>query len=208
MPRCVAISCASAGLALPVKQDGVEQHGDLASRVRRVSARDLAGEEGFEPSHVGIKIRCLNQLGDSPTQVRGSRRAPSKLVAQPCPAAPADGRSRLRHIRPDQPGGPVVLAARSPTVASPVPARANTALPEPVIRLLPKRCVQPVGALGRPRGRDSRPTAAGRCARSRSRRHSKLAACEQSRRVIAASACRAPRPGCRRSPRCPGRRRA
>ena len=30
---------------------------------------DLAGEEGFEPSHAGIKIQCLNQLGDSPTQV-------------------------------------------------------------------------------------------------------------------------------------------
>ncbi len=29
----------------------------------------LAGEEGFEPSHAGIKIQCLNQLGDSPTQV-------------------------------------------------------------------------------------------------------------------------------------------
>ena len=29
----------------------------------------LAGEEGFEPSHAGIKIRCLNQLGDSPTRV-------------------------------------------------------------------------------------------------------------------------------------------
>ena len=26
----------------------------------------VAGEEGFEPSHAGIKIRCLNQLGDSP----------------------------------------------------------------------------------------------------------------------------------------------
>ena len=26
----------------------------------------MAGEEGFEPSHGGIKIRCLNQLGDSP----------------------------------------------------------------------------------------------------------------------------------------------
>jgi hypothetical protein len=29
--------------------------------------RILAGEEGLEPSHAGIKIRCLNQLGDSPT---------------------------------------------------------------------------------------------------------------------------------------------
>src|SRR5574344_1580972 len=28
----------------------------------------LAGEEGLEPSHAGIKIRCLNQLGDSPKQ--------------------------------------------------------------------------------------------------------------------------------------------
>ena len=27
----------------------------------------MAGEEGLEPSHAGIKIRCLNQLGDSPT---------------------------------------------------------------------------------------------------------------------------------------------
>jgi hypothetical protein len=26
----------------------------------------LAGEEGIEPSNGGIKIRCLNQLGDSP----------------------------------------------------------------------------------------------------------------------------------------------
>ena len=23
----------------------------------------MAGDEGFEPSHAGIKIRCLNQLG-------------------------------------------------------------------------------------------------------------------------------------------------
>ncbi|SBP87720.1 hypothetical protein THIARS_60433 [Thiomonas delicata] len=28
---------------------------------------EVAGEEGFEPSNAGIKIRCLNQLGDSPT---------------------------------------------------------------------------------------------------------------------------------------------
>ena len=30
------------------------------------AAAVLAGEEGFEPSNAGIKIRCLNQLGDSP----------------------------------------------------------------------------------------------------------------------------------------------
>src|SRR5215470_6880298 len=31
------------------------------------AARELAGEVGFEPTNAGIKIRCLNQLGDSPT---------------------------------------------------------------------------------------------------------------------------------------------
>ena len=30
----------------------------------------MAGEEGLEPSHVGIKIRCLDQLGDSPTIIK------------------------------------------------------------------------------------------------------------------------------------------
>ncbi len=31
-------------------------------------AKNLAGVEGFEPANAGIKIRCLNQLGDTPTQ--------------------------------------------------------------------------------------------------------------------------------------------
>jgi hypothetical protein len=31
----------------------------------------LAGAEGLEPAHAGIKIRCLNQLGDAPTLVFG-----------------------------------------------------------------------------------------------------------------------------------------
>ena len=50
---------------------------------------EMAGEEGLEPSHVGIKIRCLDQLGDSPTQDVGSRRhpLPFKLPANP----PVDG---------------------------------------------------------------------------------------------------------------------
>lgn len=29
----------------------------------------MAGAEGFEPTHAGIKIRCLNQLGDAPTRI-------------------------------------------------------------------------------------------------------------------------------------------
>jgi hypothetical protein len=36
----------------------------------------MAGEEGLEPSNAGIKIRCLNQLGDSPTQLVACRHIP------------------------------------------------------------------------------------------------------------------------------------
>jgi hypothetical protein len=32
----------------------------------------MAGDIGFEPMRVGIKIRCLNQLGESPTKRYGS----------------------------------------------------------------------------------------------------------------------------------------
>ena len=68
---------------IPGEQHGVEQHGSLrraaAARWQGASsAADLAGEEGLEPSHVGIKIRCLNQLGDSPTQVRARARTSNK----------------------------------------------------------------------------------------------------------------------------------
>ena len=31
-------------------------------------SENLAGVEGVEPANAGIKIRCLNQLGDTPTQ--------------------------------------------------------------------------------------------------------------------------------------------
>ena len=34
-----------------------------------VNLSNVAGEEGFEPSHAGIKIQCLNQLGDSPNSI-------------------------------------------------------------------------------------------------------------------------------------------
>jgi hypothetical protein len=33
----------------------------------------MAEEEGLEPSHAGIKIQCLNQLGDSPNSFDLSR---------------------------------------------------------------------------------------------------------------------------------------
>ena len=42
--------------------------GGTATPGLRPTARNLAGVEGFEPANAGIKIRCLNQLGDTPTQ--------------------------------------------------------------------------------------------------------------------------------------------
>ena len=35
--------------------------------MQEIYTLNLAGDVGFEPTHVGIKIRCLNQLGESPT---------------------------------------------------------------------------------------------------------------------------------------------
>ena len=44
----------------------------------------MAGEEGFEPSHAGIKILCLNQLGDSPAVfVPYYNRASKKIYHSP-----------------------------------------------------------------------------------------------------------------------------
>ena len=41
--------------------------------------KNLAGVEGFEPANAGIKIRCLNQLGDSPTRVDCQRQPTDQL---------------------------------------------------------------------------------------------------------------------------------
>jgi hypothetical protein len=43
----------------------------------------LAGEEGFEPSHAGIKIRCLNQLGDSPRKPLILDECPQGMLLEP-----------------------------------------------------------------------------------------------------------------------------
>ena len=75
------------------EQDGVEQHG-RASVAGASVERDLAGEEGLEPSHVGIKIRCLDQLGDSPTQVR-------RLRAEPRNRLQPSAQPHKRMVRPD-----------------------------------------------------------------------------------------------------------
>src|SRR5664279_2118708 len=114
--RCVAISCARAGFALPVNRTV------LNSTAALVALADLAGEEGLEPSHVGIKIRCLDQLGDSPTPVHGLRRAPRPSRR----AQPLRGwRSSERHIRLDQPDGQsLVISTDGAEPAFADPARA------------------------------------------------------------------------------------
>ena len=40
----------------------------------------MAGEEGFEPSNAGIRIRCLNQLGDSPVLRRQNYTQNKKIL--------------------------------------------------------------------------------------------------------------------------------
>src|SRR5471032_509315 len=75
IPRILTTSCASAGFALPVN---TIRPSLLIVHLFWLEARGktreiLAGEEGFEPSHAGIKIQCLNQLGDSPTQLTACR---------------------------------------------------------------------------------------------------------------------------------------
>jgi hypothetical protein len=44
-----------------------------ANRASTDQAKRMAGEQGFEPWYAGIKIQCLNQLGDSPTQPTACR---------------------------------------------------------------------------------------------------------------------------------------
>src|SRR5438477_6219024 len=61
----------------------------------------MAGEEGFEPSNAGIKIRCLNQLGDSPAGkngARASRNAHSAPLGTRCLGS-WEGRKRMSRQR-------------------------------------------------------------------------------------------------------------
>jgi hypothetical protein len=73
VPRCWAISAAKLriGIAGENHEVGLVGLHERPSSLKKMpcAIRTLAGEKGFEPLHAGIKIRCLNQLGDSPTQV-------------------------------------------------------------------------------------------------------------------------------------------
>ena len=52
----------------------------LKTRAPLRDPKILAGVEGVEPANAGIKIRCLNQLGDTPTQVHGRKTAINPLT--------------------------------------------------------------------------------------------------------------------------------
>jgi hypothetical protein len=47
--------------------DAISRH--LQTKHGCAFLRILAGDRGLEPRNAGIKIQCLNQLGESPTQV-------------------------------------------------------------------------------------------------------------------------------------------
>src|SRR6185369_15783643 len=68
--RC-ATFCASFGFAVPVNTIRLSKAMGLPGSPATFGI--LAGEEGFEPSNAGIKIQCLNQLGDSPAVLQLSR---------------------------------------------------------------------------------------------------------------------------------------
>ena len=67
MPRMGLV--AAPAISKPLNKD-TEQKALARTRCGSPSQgpKNLAGVEGFEPANAGIKIRCLNQLGDTPTQ--------------------------------------------------------------------------------------------------------------------------------------------
>ena len=87
----------------------------------------MAGEEGFEPSHAGIKIRCLNQLGDSPIGSSSKTRQSWQRVPLQSPRDESAHRRRA------------TLASTARASAS-VANSANTHAPEPVMRACGRRC--------------------------------------------------------------------
>ncbi len=134
MLRWCATALARLGFALPVNTIRLSGTicicGALPAQTHWlafIGSPNLAGEEGFEPSSAGIKIRCLNQLGDSPKldcYLTDSYHTASGCSLNFCTTQAL------------QPGG---------TLATAISARAfdcvatNAADPEPVIRATPKR---------------------------------------------------------------------
>lgn len=93
----------------------------------------MAGEEGLEPSHAGIKIRCLDQLGDSPTLTFGTagRCRPSGNAKTQDAKANKGCSPRLATTTPLISSGSFESAA---SASASLRNAANTLAPEPVMR--------------------------------------------------------------------------
>src|SRR3954471_22448500 len=86
MFRLRATFCASLGFAFPVNSIRLSNDA-TADPLCQDWIERLAGEEGFEPSYAGIKIRCLNHLGDSPAELLCYARrgcCPRPCAMKPC----------------------------------------------------------------------------------------------------------------------------
>src|SRR5512133_1595402 len=137
MPRCSAISAASAGLALPVNtmKSGVGttciDWPSGCERLVPLRLAYLAGEEGLEPSHAGIKIQCLNQLGDSPTRVDGCNQPPTD-DRRWGPIPTADEPPNCRIPWPAIPPERLARPSRAPATRKPRCPNPSSCLPVPV----------------------------------------------------------------------------
>src|SRR5260370_36228854 len=104
---------------------------------------ELAGEEGFDPSNGGIKIRCLTQLGDSPARNPSAPlySAPATDRCTPRKPLPANAHHDASgcSVNPDtahdnhRTGAPAIARCACASVSN----AANTQAPDPVIRASP-----------------------------------------------------------------------
>ena len=122
---------------------------------------EMAGEEGFEPSNAGIKIRCLNQLGDSPKPGPGGHRPPCGRMSPKALQRTASGcRTSVRTTLPCVPAGSAATAAR----ASSALAHARTRTPRiPSCAPRAATACQPLEALAPPRDTSAPRPLPGRC---------------------------------------------
>ena len=91
----------SAPIIDPINSENDSVRNKTAAACVAAAVHSMAGEQGFEPSNGGIKIHCLNQLGDSPARNLFSSlpRSERMLVEQAYCPGPASGRRRCCRCR-------------------------------------------------------------------------------------------------------------
>ncbi len=147
------------------EEDGVEQHG-TDSGGRLIQREIWQGRKDSNPRMSESKSDALTNLA-TPLHRCAARAAHLRTHASlAAPAQAASGWRCQRAAHPARPARGPIARHRCRWRRRRSPARAKTALPEPVIRLLPKRALQARPPRARPRGKAPRPRPAGRCARS------------------------------------------